>query len=97
MTSNLDDIDSQNLPAALGANRIHCRPVLVGFRHAAEETRTNVSQLTFTSGTLLYSCAMHTNTREPMSDVKDDLRTDHTLILLGIGAALMALIYLLLS
>ena len=32
-----------------------------------------------------------------MFDLKDDLRTDHTLILVGIGAALVALIYLLLT
>ena len=40
---------------------------------------------------------MLTNTSKPMSDIKDDLRTDHTLILVGIGAALIALIYLLLT
>jgi hypothetical protein len=40
---------------------------------------------------------MFTKTREPMFDLKDDLRTDHTLILVGVSAALIALIYLLLS
>jgi hypothetical protein len=40
---------------------------------------------------------MFTNTSEPMFDLKDDLRTDHALILGGIVAALIALIYLLLS
>jgi hypothetical protein len=40
---------------------------------------------------------MFTKTSEPMFDLKDDLKTDHTLILVGIGAALIALIYLLLS
>ena len=40
---------------------------------------------------------MFTNASEPMFDLKDDLRTDHTLILVGIGAALIALIYLLLT
>ena len=40
---------------------------------------------------------MLTNTSKAMSDIKDDLRTDHTLILVGIGAALIALIYLLLT
>jgi len=34
---------------------------------------------------------------EPMFDLKNDLKTDHALILVGIGAALIALIYLLLS
>ncbi len=32
-----------------------------------------------------------------MFDLKDDLRTDHALILAGIGAALVALIYLLVT
>jgi len=40
---------------------------------------------------------MLTNASKPMFDVKDDLRTDHTLILVGIGAALIALIYLLVT
>ena len=40
---------------------------------------------------------MFIKTREPRFDLKDDLKTDHTLILVGIGAALIALIYLLLS
>jgi hypothetical protein len=40
---------------------------------------------------------MFTNASEPMFDLKDDLRTDHTLILVGIAAALIALIYLLLT
>jgi hypothetical protein len=40
---------------------------------------------------------MLTNASNPMFDVKDDLRTDHTLILVGIGAAVIALIYLLLT
>ena len=40
---------------------------------------------------------MFIKTREPMFDLKDDLKTDHALILVGIGAALIALIYLLLS
>ena len=40
---------------------------------------------------------MTTKTHDPIFDLKDDLRTDHTLILVGIGAALIALIYLLLS
>ena len=40
---------------------------------------------------------MLTNTSKPMFDAKDDLRTDHTLILVGIGAALIALIYLLVT
>ena len=40
---------------------------------------------------------MPTNISKPMFDLKDDLRTDHTLILIGIGAALVALIYLLVT
>jgi hypothetical protein len=41
---------------------------------------------------------MFTNTSDdPMFDLKNDLKTDHALILVGIGAALIALIYLLLS
>ena len=40
---------------------------------------------------------MFTKPSEPMFDRKDDLKTDHALILVGIGAALIALIYLLLS
>jgi len=40
---------------------------------------------------------MLTDTSDPMFDLKDDLKTDHALILVGIGAALVALIYLLLS
>ena len=40
---------------------------------------------------------MMTKTRDPLFDLKDDLRTDHALILVGIGTALMALIYLLLT
>ena len=40
---------------------------------------------------------MPTNISRPMFDLKDDLRTVHTLILVGIGAALVALIYLLVT
>jgi hypothetical protein len=40
---------------------------------------------------------MLTKTSEPMLDLKDDHKTDHALILVGIGAALIALIYLLVS
>jgi hypothetical protein len=40
---------------------------------------------------------MLTKTSEPMLDLKDDQKTDHALILVGIGAALIALIYLLVS
>jgi len=40
---------------------------------------------------------MFTNASDPMFDLKDDLKTDHALILVGIAAALIALIYLLLS
>ncbi len=40
---------------------------------------------------------MITKTCDPMFDLKDDLRTDHVLIFAGVGAALIALIYLLLT
>jgi hypothetical protein len=40
---------------------------------------------------------MFTKTNGPMFDLKDDLKTDHVLILVGVGAALIALIYLLVS
>ena len=39
---------------------------------------------------------MTQRTCEPMFDFKDDLRTDYALIASGIGAALLALIYLIL-
>ena len=40
---------------------------------------------------------MFTKTSEPVFNIKDVLKTDHALILVGIGAALIALIYLLLG
>ena len=40
---------------------------------------------------------MLSKTRDHLFDLKDDLRTDHALILLGIGAALTALVYLLVT
>jgi hypothetical protein len=40
---------------------------------------------------------MLTRPCDPMFDLKDDFRTDHALILVGIGAALIALIYLVLT
>ena len=40
---------------------------------------------------------MTTKTHDPIFDLKDDLRTDHVLILVGIGAALTALVYLLVT
>jgi len=40
---------------------------------------------------------MLSKSRDPMFDLKDDLRTDHVLILLGFGAALAALVYLLVT
>jgi hypothetical protein len=43
---------------------------------------------------------MSTKTREtgePMFDLKDDLRIDHALIVIGVAAALIALIYLLVT
>ena len=39
---------------------------------------------------------MPTKISQPMSDLKDDLRTDYALIALGVGIAVTALIYLLL-
>jgi len=39
---------------------------------------------------------MLTKTRQPMSDLKDDLRTDYALIAIGVGVAMTALLYLLL-
>ncbi len=36
-------------------------------------------------------------TGEPMFDIKDDLRIDHALIVIGVAAALIALIYLLVT
>jgi hypothetical protein len=45
---------------------------------------------------LPYGVAMLTKINRPMSDLKDDLRTDYALIALGVGVALTALIYLLL-
>lgn len=43
-----------------------------------------------------YGVAMLTKISQPMSDLKDDLRTDYALIALGVGIAVTALIYLLL-
>jgi hypothetical protein len=40
---------------------------------------------------------MTRNTGQPSFDLKDDLRTDYALIAIGVGAALAALIYLLLT
>jgi len=40
---------------------------------------------------------MMTKTFDPMRDLKDDLRIDHALILIGVAAALIALIYLLVT
>ena len=43
-----------------------------------------------------YGATMFTKPYQPMPDLKDDLRTDYALIVIGIGVALTALIYLLL-
>jgi hypothetical protein len=59
-----------------------------------------VSYLTLAPGQLPYAADMSTKTREtgePMFDLKDDLRIDHALIVIGVVAALIALIYLLVT
>jgi hypothetical protein len=59
-----------------------------------------VSCLTLPPGQLPYAADMLTETcetGEPMFDIKDDLRIDHALIVIGVAAALIALIYLLVT
>jgi hypothetical protein len=63
-------------------------------------TGTDVSYLTLPPGKLDYAGDMFTKTSEtgsPMFDLKDDLRIDHALIVIGVAAALIALIYLLVT
>ena len=56
-----------------------------------------MSCLTGPLSSLPYGVAMLTKTSRSMSDLKDDLRIDYALILLGVGVALTALLYLLLT
>lgn len=60
-----------------------------------EDSRSNVSCLTGALCRLPYGAAMLTKPCQPMPDLKDDLRTDYALIVIGVGVALTALIYLL--
>ena len=79
--------------SSLASFRTDLRPHVTG-------TGTDVSYLTLPPGKLHYASGMLTKTSEtgkPMFDIKDDLRIDHALIVIGVAAALIALIYLLVT
>jgi hypothetical protein len=61
-----------------------------------EQNRTNVSHFTQARAGLTYESGMTRKTYQPSFDPQGDIATDYALIAIGFGAALVALIYLIL-